>query len=116
MSTCSLKPLPGSPDLSFHLPEPIVQYFLIVKDVIETVSRFKHFFQDISYLYSFSLYFSLIFHDISHTRLQRQNNYLISSFGPSLNTYLLPGTVLFRIKTEIKDRFPTLKFVGKLVK
>lgn len=61
MSTCSLKPLPGSPDLSFHLPEPIVQYFLIVKDVIETVSRFKHFFQDISYLYCFSFYFPLIF-------------------------------------------------------
>lgn len=115
MSTCSLKPLPGSPDLTFHFPEPI-QYFLIVKDIIETASKFKHFFQYISYLYSFSLYFPLIFHDISHTRLQMQNNYLISSFGLSLNTYLLAGTVLFRTKTEIKDRFPTFKFMGKLAK
>ena len=51
MSTYSLKPLPGSPDLTFHFPEPI-QYFLIVKDIIETVSKFKHFFP---------VYFILIF-------------------------------------------------------
>lgn len=109
MSTCSLKPLPGSPDLSFHLPEPIVQYFLIVKDVIETVSRFKHFFQDI-HTY---IVFLFTFHSFSW---HMQNNCLISSFGPSLNTYLLPGTLLFRMKTEIKDRFPTFKFVGRLEK
>lgn len=95
---------------SFSLDERIVQYCLIVKSIIEIVTGFKFCLSIVQNYIVFLLTFTFI---KSHLTDCKCENYLISLFWSLFNICLFPGTLIFRMDTEIKDIFPVLSHGGK---
>lgn len=79
------------------------------RDCVKTETTFSGYF---IIIFFFSL-LSTHFHEVSLIRLPMQSNYLISSFEPSCNTHLLPGTLVFRMDMEIKD-IPCIQVCGEV--